>query len=145
MRALGLLFGELFVFARHTVTQELLALGLTDADWSAWYRLFSRRRFDPERAGECLLAETLRQDDMGQPYVVGVDGVQVPRHSRKMPGTSWLPALGTAVFKPGIQRAQRFLDLSWLVPLAEGFSRAIPLRWLPAFPEKAVLPDGLSA
>jgi hypothetical protein len=144
-RVLGLLIGELFVFARHTVTQELLALGLTDADWSAWYRLFSRERFDPERTSPCLLAETLKHVPAAQPYVVGVDGVQVPRHSRKMPGTSWLKALGTAAFKPGIQRAQRFLNLSWLTPLEEGFSRAIPLRWLPAFPEKAVLPAGLSA
>jgi len=48
LRAMGLLFGELFTFARHTVTQGLLALGCTDADWSAWYRLFSRPRFAEE-------------------------------------------------------------------------------------------------
>lgn len=144
-RVLGLLMGELFVFARHTVTQELLALGLSDADWSAWYRLFSRERFDPDRTSQCMLVETLQHVPTDQSYVVGVDGVQVPRHSRKMPGTSWLKAPGTAAFKPGIHRAQRFLNLSWLTPLEAGFSRAIPLRWLPAFPPKAVLPDGLSA
>jgi hypothetical protein len=33
-RAMALAFGELFAFARHTVTQGLLALGLTDEDWS---------------------------------------------------------------------------------------------------------------
>jgi hypothetical protein len=152
LRALGLLLGELFVFARHTVTQELLALGLTDADWSAWYRLFSRPRYDPERASEVLLAQTLPHVPLDQPwpgqcqpYVAGIDTLQVPRHSQKMPGTSWLKALGTAAFRPGIHRAQRFLDLSWLTPLEAGFSRAIPLRWLTAFPEKAVLPAGLSA
>jgi hypothetical protein len=138
LRAFGLLLGELFVFARHTVTQELLALGLTDADWSAWYRLFSRNRFQPEAASRILFRETLQHVPAGQPYVVGADGVQVPRHSLKMPGTSWLKAAGTAPFKPGIHRAQRFLNLSWLVPIQEGYSRAIPLRWLPAFPAKAV-------
>jgi hypothetical protein len=38
----------------------------------------------------------------------------------------------------GIHRAQRFVHLSWLAPLESGYSRAIPLRWLPCFPEKAV-------
>lgn len=138
LRALGLLLGELFVFSRHTVTQELLALGLTDGDWSAWYRLFSRERFDPQQASHSLLCETLKHSPETEPYGIGVDGVQVPRSSQKMPGTSWLKALGTAKFKPGIHRGQRFLNLSWLVPVVDGFSRAIPLKWLPAFPAKAV-------
>ncbi len=138
LRAQALFLGELFVFSRHTVTQELLALGLTDADWSAWYRLFSKHRFDPERASECLFQETLVDVPADQLYAIGVDTTQVPRSSQKMPGTSWLKALGTAPFRPGIWRAQRFLNLSWLVPLEEGFSRAIPLKWLPAFPEKAI-------
>jgi hypothetical protein len=144
LRALGLLMGELFVFARHTVTQELLALGLTDSDWSAWYRLFSLKRFQAEAASAVLFRETLRHVPADQPYVVGADGVQVPRSSRKMPGTSWLKAIGTAPFKPGLWRAQRFLNLSWLTPLEAGFSRAIPLRWLPAFTAKAV-PAGVEA
>jgi hypothetical protein len=136
--------GEVFVFARHTVTAELLALGLTDADWSAWYRLFSLKRFQPEAASAVLFQETLRHVPIDQPYVIGADGVQVPRSSRKMPGTSWLKAIGTAPFKPGLRRAQRFLNLSWLVPLQAGFSRAIPLRWMPAFTLKAI-PAGVAA
>jgi hypothetical protein len=34
-------------------------------------------------------------------------------------------------------RAQRFLHGSWLTPMEAGCSRAIPLRFLPAFPPKA--------
>jgi hypothetical protein len=67
-----------------------------------------------------------------------VDGVLVPRSSQKMPGTSWWKALGTAPFRPGLARAQRFIHLSWLTPLVNGYCRAIPLRLLPAFPESAV-------
>jgi hypothetical protein len=52
-RSLGLVFRELFSFARHTVTQGLLALGLTDGDWSAWYCLFSRERFEEEQLANC--------------------------------------------------------------------------------------------
>jgi hypothetical protein len=54
-----------------------------------------------------------------------------------MPGTSWLKAPRTPVFKVGIHRAQRFLHGSWLTPMQSGYSRAVPLRFLPAFPPKA--------
>jgi hypothetical protein len=138
LRVIGLMLGELFSFARHTVTQSLLALGLTDADWTAWYRLFSRQRFTEELLAHHLFLQTLEHLLPTQPYVIGVDATQVPRSSLKMPGTSWLKATRTAAFRPGIHRAQRFLNGSWLLPIEEGYSRALPLRFLPAFPEKAV-------
>ncbi len=138
LRALGLFLSEIFTFGRHTVTQGLLALGLTDADWSPWYRLFSLGRFQAEKAAAILLGQTLQHVPDDEPYIIGVDGVGVPRTGRKMPGTAWLPALFTAPFRRGLQRIQRFLDLAWLTPLEEGYSRAIPLLWLPAFTEKAV-------
>lgn len=136
-RSLGLLFGELFNFARHTVTQGLLTLGLTDTDWSAWYRLFSRQRFEEEQLADVLLAQTVAHVPEGEPYVVAIDGTTLHRSSLKMPGTSWLRDSRFSAFRPGIHRAQRFLHGAWLTPLQEGFSRAIPLRFLPAFPEKA--------
>jgi hypothetical protein len=70
----------------------------------------------------------------------------VPRHSRSMPGSSWLRAPRTPVWMPGIHRAQRFGDLAWLTPRnALGYSRAIPLWWQPALPPKAVRPAGVEA
>jgi len=44
-RVVALVLAELFVFARHTVSQLLMALGLVEQDWSAMYRLFSQGRF----------------------------------------------------------------------------------------------------
>jgi hypothetical protein len=137
-RAVWLLLSELFTFARHTVTQGLLALGETENDWSAWYRLFSKERFDYQALTTITLRETIAETQEQEPYVVGADGVLVPRSSRKMPGTSWWKALGSAPFRPGLARAQRFVNLSWLTPLSGGYSRAIPLQMIPAFPEKAV-------
>jgi hypothetical protein len=66
-RAVGLVFAELFSFARHTVTQGLLALGLTEADWTGFYRLFSRPRFDEAVLGQCLLRQTLAESDACEP------------------------------------------------------------------------------
>jgi hypothetical protein len=114
-----------------------MALGIMDGDWSAWYRLFSRERFEEEQLARTLLGETVKEVPENEPYVVGVDGVQIPRSSLKMPGTSWLKAPRTPVFKVGIHRAQRFLHGSWLTPMQSGYSRAVPLRFLPAFPPKA--------
>jgi hypothetical protein len=136
-RVVGLVLGELFNFGRHTLTQLLMSLGIVDGDWSAWYRLFSHGRYREKRVSAVFVGETVKEVPESEPYVVGVDGVQIPRSSLKMPGTSWLKAPRTPVFKVGIHRAQRFLHLSWLTPLAGGYSRAIPLRFLPAFPPKA--------
>lgn len=137
-RAVGLLFGELFSFARHTVTQGLLALGITDGDWSAFYRLFSRARFAEAELANCLLEQTLEHVPAQQPYVVAVDATNLHRSSIRMPGTSWLTDSRFSAFRPGIHRAQRFLHGAWLTPLQQGFSRAVRLRFLPAFPPKAV-------
>jgi hypothetical protein len=136
-RAVGMVLGELFNFGRHTVTQTLMALGITEGDWSGWYRLFSRGRYEEEKTAKIFFRETLQHTSPGEPYVVGTDGVQIPRSSGKMPGTSWLKAPRTPVFKVGIHHAQRFMNGSWLTPMEAGYSRAIPLRFLPAFPPKA--------
>jgi hypothetical protein len=136
-RAVWLFLSELFTFARHTVTQGIMALGETEWDWSAWYRLFSKKRFDYQKLTSITLAETVKEVTAKQPYAVGIDGMLVPRSSQKMPGTSWWKALGSAPFKPGLVRAQRFVNLSWLTPRQGGYSRAIPLQMIAAFPEKA--------
>jgi hypothetical protein len=143
-RLTGLVVGWLLALERHTVTRVLAALGMVDADWSAFYRLLGTPRFDYDRLTRCLLGETLPLADAAQPYLVVLDGVLVPRHSRTMPGTGWALAPGTAPFKRGLQRAQRFVDLCWLPqPTAAGDSRAVPLRWDPAFPPKAVPAAGV--
>jgi hypothetical protein len=84
-RVIALILAELFVFARHTVTQLLMSLGLIVQDWSAWYRVFSEGRFPYDGASEVLFGETLAH--------VG--------------------------------------------PEENGYSRALPLYWLPAFTEKS--------
>ncbi len=104
-RVIALVFAEAVVWARHTVTQLLWALGIQNEDWSAWYRLFSRGRFQEEAVNGVLLRETLRHVAPEALYVIGGDGVQIWRDSRKMEGTSWLKCPRTPVWRPGIHRA----------------------------------------
>jgi hypothetical protein len=141
-RAAGLVLGELFNFGRQTVTQELMALGMVGEDWSAWYRLFSRKRFEEEELAGCLLGETLEHVSGDEPYCVAIESTSIHRSSLKMPGTSWLRDARFSAFRPGVHRAQRFLHGAWLTPLEDGYSRAIPLRFLPAFPPKSIPAEG---
>lgn len=139
-RGIGLVMGEILALGQHRISDLLVALGCANTDWTAWYRLLSvRGRFNEEAASDRLVKESLAQVGTDEVYVVAVDSTQVPRSSQKMEGSSWLKNPRTPPFKIGIHRAQRFVNLSWLTPQQAGFRRAIPLRWLPAFPEKAVL------
>ena len=136
-RVVALVIAEVMAFGRHTVTQLLLTLGLATADWSAWYRLFSAGRFREEAAAEVLVEETVPHVGADELYVVAGDSTQVPRSSQKLEGSSWLHAPRSPVFKRGIHRAQRWFNGSWLTPAENGYSRALPLRFLPAFTQKA--------
>ena len=140
LRAIALVFGEVFAFKEHRITDLLRALGLVEEDWGAWYRLFQKpQRFLAEQAGQVLLKQTLVHVKPSEVYVVGGDCTQVARDSQKLEGSSWLKCARNPPWRVGIHRGQRFFNGSWLTPLSEGFSRAIPLQWRAAFPEKAVL------
>ena len=132
-----LVVAELVVFARHTVTQLLMSIGWTEADWSSWYRLFSHARFPYEKACAVLFAETLTHVNPEQVYVVAGDGTQTRRSSRKLEGAHWLHNPQSPVFQRGIHIAQRWFNGSWLLPAEQGYSRAVPLRWMPAFTAKS--------
>lgn len=136
-RVVEMVQGELVSLGRHTVTQVAWSLGENEVDISPYYRVFSQGRFDAAASSEILLTESLEHVSCEEPYVVAGDGTQTPRTGRHIPGTSWLRNPRTPVFKVGIHRAQRWFNGAWLTPPEAGYSRAIPLKWLPAFPEKA--------
>ena len=138
-RAVALVLAEVLAFGSHRVTDLLKALGCVDEDWSAWYRLWQRpQRYVEARASAILFTETLAHVPAEVPYVIGIDCTSVPRTSGRLEGTGWLKCPRNPPWRVGIERAQRFLNGSWLTPLVRGYSRAIPLRFLPAFTEKAV-------
>jgi hypothetical protein len=138
-RGVALLLAEVLACGSHRVTDLLRTLSCHHQEWSAWYRLFEQPgRFEEEVAASHLLVESLRHVPASEWYVTGIDSTQVPRDSQQMEGSSWLRCPRNPAFRISIHRGQRFLNGSWLTPLVRGFSRAIPLRWLPAFPEKAV-------
>ena len=137
LRVVNLVLGEIFVFARHTISQIIMALGRNEEDWTAWYRLFSRERFPYGAARKLLLAQVLRGYAAGDLLVLAGDSTQTPRSSRKMEGSGWLRNLRTPPFMVGIHAAQRWFHGAVLLPEEKSYSRALPLYWEPAFTPKS--------
>ena len=131
-RVVLLAIGEVLTLARHTVTQILMTLGWTQRDWKAWYQIFRKKRFPYMRLVRQLVAEYLRHVKGDWMVVVG-DGTVTMRSSDKIEGVGWLPHPKTAVFRRGL--LQRWFHLAWLTPAEDGYSRALPMLWLPAFTE----------
>src|SRR5579859_5366540 len=127
LRALALVWGMRWSLARHTITQHLLVLGLTDTDWTAAYRLFSCPHIDVACLQRCVIARTLVHVPADHPYFVADDATSIPRTSRRMPGVGWRRAPNTAPWRRGLSLAQRFGVLFWLPPLEQGSTRAIPI------------------
>lgn len=137
-RLKALVFGEMLALGRHTLTQVLMALGLTETDWTAWYRLFSEARFEEEVVNGVLLGECLKHIGAEEVLVLGGDGTQTPRTSASMEGVGYLPNPRTPPFNRGIHLAQRWFHGALFLPAEQGYSRAVPLRLMPAFTHKAV-------
>ncbi len=135
-RAVLLLVAEVLTLARHTVTQLLMTLGWVERDWAAWYRLFRRKRFPYVALAGQMVREVV-QHLSGEYMVVVGDGSTTPRSSGKMEGVGWLRHPATAPFASGLGWFQRWFHLAWLTPQEDGYSRAIPLLWLPIFTPKS--------
>ena len=132
VRLIHLTLGSLLHLGRATPSQMLVALGLGDLDWSAWYRLFNRARVALPLVYQQMVSHLVAVVPAAEPVLaVVVDGTQVPRTSRRMPGCGFARHPRTPFWRRGIHLAQRYVGISALLPRsAAGDSRAIPLRWL---------------
>ena len=79
--------------------QALVALGLTDDDWSAFCRLFNEPRIGYEELGSCFLCETLKHMPETEHYVAVVDGVQGMLTGYPVTGPTTHKVLGLPNFK----------------------------------------------
>lgn len=132
-RLLMLSVGVLLVSGRRMVSRIVVVLGLADEDWSAAYRLFRCGRVDLEVLRRAVVARWLAVQRPHAPLVTVLDGTQLPRTGRHLPGAGWLRAPRSPAWRPGIHRAQRWEGLSGLTPIGpDGDSRAIPLWFEPA-------------
>ena len=132
VRLAQLSIGSLVCLGRHTISQMLVALGVGADDWSAWYRRFNRRRIDPSRLQEVLVEQAVAVIPVeAAAIVVGVDGTQLPRSTKTMPGSGLTVSPRSPKWQRGLHFAQRFVCISLLLPRSLlGDSRAVPLKSL---------------
>ena len=101
------------------------------------------RRLRPAVRAACW-RETLEPRGRRTPYLVGLDATQIPRHSRTMPGTSWLRHLGTAIFAAAACTG-RSASCIWpgcRCPRRRATAGRCRCASMPAFPAKAVPAPG---
>lgn len=124
-----MLFGALACLGRHTVSGLLCATGQQFVDWSAAYRLFEARRFDPEALFAPVRTAVLERLKQAMPVIATLDDTLIYKRGRKVAGASWRRDPLGPPFRPNFSWAQRFLQISLLLPTPDspGPARAIPV------------------
>ncbi len=130
-RAQRLGLSQLVCLGRHTVTGLLYTAGRQFLDWSADYRLFSR---DAWEARELFVPITRGIVDLlppGAPLVGAMDDTHLKKTGTRIPGVSYKRDPLSPAFHTNFIRAQRFLQVSGLLPHADppGSARAIPIAY----------------
>lgn len=137
-RAMEHALASVCVLGRRTLSRSLGALGRSDCDWSADYRMFSRSPWKPERLFDPVLDEHLERYPKG-PVVAAVDDTKLHKTGKKIPGACWQRDPLSPPFHVNLLFGLRFLQVSLLFPhYREGDypPRGIPVRFQEAPPLK---------
>lgn len=123
---------SLLCFGRRTVTGLLCAAGRQFGDWSAYYRLFERERFDYRSIFAAMFAEITASPGAQEPLVLAMDDTAVRKRGPKVHGATWRADRKGPHFHTNLIRAQRYLQLSAAVPEAgsPGRARMLPVEFL---------------
>ena len=128
----------LCVLGRRTISRSLGALGRSEQDWSADYRMFARARWQPARLFDPVIDEYLERYP-GGPVVVALDDTKLRKSGKKIPGGGWQRDPLSPPFHVNLLYGLRFLQGSLLFPhYREGDypPRGIPVRFQEAAPLK---------
>ena len=128
-RRVGL--SQLACLGRHTVTGLLGAAGRQFVDWSADYRLFSRDVWDARELFVPILRGIVDLLPPGTPVVGAMDDTHVEKTGTRTPGVAYRRDPLSPAFHTNFIRAQRFLQVSALLPNAQpaGSARALPIAY----------------
>jgi hypothetical protein len=130
-RAQRLALSQLACLGRHTLTGLLCVGGRTGQDWSADYRFFAQDRWRIEDLFGPVLGGMLELYPAVGPFVAAMDDTHLRKTGTRTPGVAYRRDPLSPAFHTNFIRAQRFLQLSGLLPSgrAPGPARAIPLHY----------------
>jgi hypothetical protein len=118
------------LLGRRTVSRTLCALGRSDQDWSADYKLFSRSSWEVTPLFDPILEEYLAESGKG-PIPVGLDDSGYAKTGKQISGAHWQRDPLSPPFHVNLRWGLRFLQASLLFAKhkEEGRARAVPVRF----------------
>jgi len=130
-RARRLSLSQLACLGRHTLAGLLCAGGRQFVDWSADYRLFSQDHWEARQLFVPVVQGILDLLPPSQPLVTAVDDTLLKKTGTRIPGVGYRRDPLSPPFQVNFIRAQRFIQLSGLLPAGDppAAARAIPLRF----------------
>jgi hypothetical protein len=126
------------VLGRRTISRTLGALGRTEGDWSADYKMFSRCAWAPERLFDPVIDQYLNRYPH-RAVVAALDDTKLRKTGRKITSASWHRDPLSPPFHLNLLYGLRFLQASLLFPHYEEGDyppRGFPARFVEAPPLK---------
>ena len=129
------------------MTGLLTTCGQEFQDWTAPYRLFSRNRVPVAAIFSVICRAVLAELPPAAPLTVAIDDSLLRKTGLRIPGVAWRRDPLGPHFQTNFVRAQRVLQFSATVPLADGAYRMVPIRFLhaptPVKPSRKASPEEL--
>ena len=116
LRAKTLAYSSLVCLGRHTVTGLVTTGGRQFEDWSAFYRLFARERFDSDRLFSVVRRDVLKSLPREAPVVAAMDDSILKKTGKKTAGVAYRRDPLGPPFHTNFVRGQRVLQLSAALP-----------------------------
>ena len=117
----------LVCLGRHTVTQHIATAGRQFVDWTADYRLYSKRRVDTPALFAPVRRTVVNHLPAETPLVAALDDTRLKKSSRNTPGVKYTRDPLGPPFHVNFMLAQRFVQLSVAWPHETGLARMIPV------------------
>ena len=115
------------------MTNLLSTSGTQFQDWSAAYRLFSESRIDVAQLFSGLRSAYVNLLPETSPLCISVDDSLLPKTGTQIPGVGWRRDPQGPAFQTNLIRAQRVLQFSAMLPVADSAAvRGIPVNFLHA-------------
>jgi hypothetical protein len=133
-RAIEHLVAGVSTMGRRTISRTITALGRSQQDWSADYKLYSRSSWESTALYDPILSEGLALIGEG-PVPVALDDTKLKHVGPSIPYAGWHRDPLSPPFHPNLQWGCRYLQASLLVPHdPEGQvgCRSLPIRFVPA-------------